>query len=200
MLHSNAPPVKKRDPLTTRSSILRCVSAAEHHQGLGTALKNSTPKHAGQNAESISQEEICHVMLARTSSIYAKSLRSSLETERRYSQKSSWKQMSLPIIFPLDSVSAAPTIVNGDGWGRVVRDLKTIIVLVLLAFNFTPQRSHYSPTRPRLQFSDAATVTLTAGMAYQITKWSHWHNRSSYSPECKKTRRCTGGTITDTKH
>ena len=29
--HSNTPPVKKLAPLTTRSSSLKCVSAAEHH-------------------------------------------------------------------------------------------------------------------------------------------------------------------------
>ena len=31
MSHSNTPPVRNRAPLTTRSSSLRCVSAAEHH-------------------------------------------------------------------------------------------------------------------------------------------------------------------------
>ena len=35
---------------------------------------------------------------------------------------------------------------NGSGWGCILRDLETIIVLVLLAFNFIPQRSHHAFT------------------------------------------------------
>ena len=57
-------PVRKREPLTTRSSSLRRVSAAEHH------TQNSTPKLAGQTSESISQEAIYHGTLARSSSRY----------------------------------------------------------------------------------------------------------------------------------
>ena len=41
--------------------------------------------------------------------------------------------------------------------------LETIIVLVLLAFNFIPQRSHHSLTLPRSRIRDSATVTLTPG-------------------------------------
>ena len=40
-------------------------------------------------------------------------------------------------------------------------DLDTIIVLVLLTFNFNPQRSHHSLTLPRSQIRDSATVNLT---------------------------------------
>ena len=63
MSHSNTPPVKNLAPLTTRSSSLRCVSAAEHH----TAEQYSTPKLVGQNARSISQKLIYHGTLIRTS-------------------------------------------------------------------------------------------------------------------------------------
>ena len=42
-----------------------------------------------------------------------------------------------------DSFSAVPPIVNAGYWGCIVRDLETIIVLVLRAFNFFPQRSHH---------------------------------------------------------
>ena len=52
-------------------------------------------------------------------------------------------------------------------WGCIVQDLETIIVLVLLAFNFIPQRSHYSLTLPRSRIRDSATATLTPG---------GWHN------------------------
>ena len=42
-------------------------------------------------------------------------------------------------------------------------DLETIIVLVLLTFNFIPQRSHHSLTLPRSPIRDSATVTPTPG-------------------------------------
>ena len=41
--------------------------------------------------------------------------------------------------------------------------LKTLIVLVLLAFNFIPQRSHHSLTLPRSRIRDYATATVTPG-------------------------------------
>ena len=44
-----------------------------------------------------------------------------------------------------------------------MRDLETIIVLILLSFNFTPQRSHYSLTLTTSRLRDSATVTLTPG-------------------------------------
>ena len=75
MLPSTTPPVKKLEPLTTRSSSLRRVSAAEHH-----AKEEYSPKQAGQNPKNISQEAIHHGILPRTSSRYqdqdTKSLRS----------------------------------------------------------------------------------------------------------------------------
>ena len=52
---------------------------------------------------------------------------------------------------------------NGGDWGCIVRDLETIIVLVLLAFNFIPQRSHHSLTLLRSRIRDSATATLTPG-------------------------------------
>ena len=42
-----------------------------------------------------------------------------------------------------------------------MRDLE--IMMVLLAFNFIPKRSHHSLILPRSQFRDSATVTLTPG-------------------------------------
>ena len=50
-----------------------------------------------------------------------------------------------------DSLCTVTSIVNGGDWRCIVRDLQTIIVLVLLAFSFVPQRSHHSPTLPRLR-------------------------------------------------
>ena len=45
----------------------------------------------------------------------------------------------------------------------IVRDLETIMVLVLLALNFIPQRSHHSLTFTRSRLRDSATATLTPG-------------------------------------
>ena len=42
-------------------------------------------------------------------------------------------------------------------------DLETIIILVLLAFNFIPQRSHHSLTLPRSRIRDSSTANLTLG-------------------------------------
>ena len=62
-----------------------------------------------------------------------------------------------------DSFSTVPPTVNGGDRGCIVRDLKTIVVLVLLAFNFIPHTSHYSLTLPRSGIRDSSTVTLTSG-------------------------------------
>ena len=66
-------------------------------------------------------------------------------------------------IATINSFSTVSPIVNGGDWGCIVRYLKTIVVLVLLAFNFIPQRSHHSLTLPRSRIRDSATVTLTPG-------------------------------------
>ena len=58
-------------------------------------------------------------------------------------------------------------VVNGGDWGCIVSELETVMVLVVLAFNFIPQRSHHSLTLPRSRIRDSATVTLTPGMAQQ---------------------------------
>ena len=59
-----------------------------------------------------------------------------------------------------DSFSTVPPIVNGGDWGCIVRDLGTIIVLVLLAINFHHTKSH---TLRRSRFRNSTTLTLTPG-------------------------------------
>ena len=44
-----------------------------------------------------------------------------------------------------------------------MHDLEAFIVVVLLAFNLIPQRSHYSLTLPRSRIRDSATATLMPG-------------------------------------
>ena len=87
-----------------------------------------------------------------------------LETERRCFSKVIFESNVTPkIARSSDYFSTVPPIVNGGDWGCIVRDLETIIVLVLLAFNFIPQRPHHSLTLPRSRIRDSATVTLTPG-------------------------------------
>ena len=50
----------------------------------------------------------------------------------------------------------SPPIVNADDLGYIVRELETIIVLVLLAFNFILQRSHHSQTFTRSRLRNYA--------------------------------------------
>ena len=51
----------------------------------------------------------------------------------------------------------------GGDWECIVCGQETIIILVLLAFNYIPQRSHHSLTLPRSRIRDSATVTMTPG-------------------------------------
>ena len=59
-----------------------------------------------------------------------------METERRrFSKVILETNVTHNITRSSDSFSTVPTIVNRGDWGCIVRDLETIIVLVLLAFN-----------------------------------------------------------------
>ena len=53
-----------------------------------------------------------------------------------------------------------PPIVNGGDWGCIVRDLETIIVLVLIVFNFIRYRAQHLLTLPWLWLRYSANVTL----------------------------------------
>ena len=59
-----------------------------------------------------------------------------------------------------DSFSTVSPIINGGDWECIVHDMETIIVLVLLAFNFIPQRSHHSLTLPSWRFRPSALTPL----------------------------------------
>ena len=62
-----------------------------------------------------------------------------------------------------NSFSTVQPIVDGGDHGHIVRDLETVIVLVLIAFDFISQRSHHSLTLPKSRIRDSATVTLRPG-------------------------------------
>ena len=68
----------------------------------------------------------------------------------------------------------------------IVHDMETIIVLVLLAFNFIPQRSHHSL---RSWLRDSATATLRPGDGTTAIKVESSANRSAYSPKLKRAPR-----------
>ena len=114
---------------------------------------DSTPKLAGQNPGSVSQEVIYHGTLAEQwgrDFLKIPSLwEAALETKRRCFSKINLESNVTPNITRSSAFSTVPPIVSASDWGCIVRDLETIIILVLLAFNFIPQRSHHSLTLPR---------------------------------------------------
>ena len=115
-----------------------------------------------------------------------------LETEWRcFSNVISESNVTPNITRSSDSISTVTPIVNVGDRGCIVRDLETIVVLVVLAFNFIPKRSHHSLTLPRSRIWDSATVTLTPGDGTKPSKWSHRHNQSAYFPEWKTAQKCT---------
>ena len=158
MSHSNTPPVRNRAPLTARYSSLRGVSAAEHQtaEQYSKAGRTKPRKHLPRSALS-----------SNTSLDFLKIpglCEAALESERRCFSKVIFESNVTPKIRrSSDSFSTVPPIVNEGYWGCIVRDLETIIVLVLLAFNFIPQRSNHSLTQPRSRIRDSATATLTPG-------------------------------------
>ena len=93
-----------------------------------------------------------------------------------------------------DSSSTVPSRINRVYWGWIV------IVLVLLAFNFIPHRSHHILTPFRSRFRDSVTATPLLGMALQLPKWSGQHNSRNCFTLWRKAARCTAGTNADPKH
>ena len=184
MSHSNTPPVKNQAPLTARSSSVYCV-----YWWPITRLQNSTPKLAGQKTESISQEAIYHgTLVACQDFLKIPSIwETALEIEQRCFSKVILESSVTPnTTRSSDLFSTVPTIVNGGNSGCIVRDLESIIVLVLLTFSFIVQRSH-------LQDHGSGTLLLQLwrlGMAQHPSKWSHQHYRSAYFPKWKKAPKC----------
>ena len=173
MSHSNTSPVRNRAPLIIRSSSLRCVcSRAPHCRTVLQNWQHKTPKASPKKGSIIEHSP----GLPRET----KSLRSSSRTERKcFSNVILELKVTPNITRSSDSFSTVQIIVNEVDFGSIVRDLETIIVLVLLAFNFIPQRSHHSLTLRRSRIREFATVTLTpgdgttaieVGSAWQINK------------------------------
>ena len=157
-VHSITPPVKKWAPLTARSSTLRCVSAAENYTGEQFSKTGRTKprKHLPRSDLPWNTRQD----FLKIPSLWE----AALETKWRCFSNVILESNATPNITRSSySFSTVPKIVNEGDCGCIVRDLQTTIVLVLLAFNFIPQRSHQSRTLSRSLIRDSATVTLTPG-------------------------------------
>ena len=129
--------------------------------------QNSTPKLAGQISDRISQGAIYHEMLATTSSRYQVFEKHAPETEQRcFSKVILESNVVRNVSRSSHSFNTVPPKINGGDWECIVRYLKTIMISVLLAFNFILKRSYltyHSLPLPRSRFEDSATTTLTPG-------------------------------------
>ena len=146
MSHLNAPPVRNQASLTAWSSNLRCVPTAEHHaaEQYSKTLRKKNEKKTG-NLSWNTHQDFFKIPSLREAA---------LETEQRCFSKVILESNVTPNI--TRSSDAFSTVLPNEGdWGCIVRDLKAIIVLVLLTFNFIPQRSHHSLTLPRSRIRDS---------------------------------------------
>ena len=119
---SSTPPAKKQAPLTTRSSSLRCVSAAEHHTAdqYSKIVRTKPRKHPPRSNLSWNTR---HYFLKIPSLWEA-----ALETGLRWFSKVVLESNVTPKISrSADSCSTVPPIVNEGDWGYIVRDLETIL-------------------------------------------------------------------------
>ena len=163
MSHSNTPPVRNRTPLTTRSSSLRCASAAEHHTAEQYS-KTGRAKHRKHLPRSDLSWNTRQDFLTLPSLWEA-----ALETERRcFSKIILESNVTHNITRPSDSFSTVPPIVNGGDWRCIVRDLKTIIVF----FGLTRIQFHSLKVTP---LTNPAKVT-DQGLCYCNSNAWGWHN------------------------
>ena len=165
MSQSNTPPVRNRAPLTARSSSLRCVTAAEIHTAEEYSKTGRTKpwNHLLRSYLSWNtRQDFLKIQIL---------WEAALETNWRcFANVILESNVTPSITRSSDSFSTVPPIVNEGDWGCIVRDLETIIVLVLLTFNFIQQRSHHSLTLIRSRIRASTTVTNTWGQhnSYQI--------------------------------
>ena len=153
MLHSEKTPAKKPALLTTFSSSLRCESA-EHH----TAEQYYQDRQ--NKAPELSQMERPIMKYLPGLSHDTKPLSCCTGNRAKVLLKGHLNIKRHPnMTRSADSFSTVPPRVNGVDWRWTVRDLETIIVLVLLAFSFisSQQRSssRTASTNTDLPMTDA---------------------------------------------
>ena len=146
MSHSNTPPVRKLAPLTTRSSSLRCVSAAEHHTTEQYSKTGRTEPRKNLRKNDLSwntRHDFLKIPVFET--LFWK-------PSEDPSQRASRNQKSLRIWqghqTPSEQLRMHCALCTMH---CIVRDLEIVIVIVSLKINFIPQRS---------RIADSATVTL----------------------------------------
>ena len=157
-LHSKTPPARKSALLTNVSSSLRCESAAEHHtaEQYSKTGRTKLQKYLRRSDQSWNTCQDFFMI----PSLWA----AALEIERRCFSKIILASKVTPNITRLaDSFSTVPSRVNVINRGWIMRDLETIIVLVLLAFSFIPHKLHHTTTLFRSRFIDSETVSLSPG-------------------------------------
>ena len=129
---SNTLPVKKRAPLTAWLISLRFVSAAEKHtaQQYSTTGRTKPRKHLTRsNLEWNTCQDFLKIPSMREAVLKTK--------HWCFSKVILESNVAPNITRSSNPFSTLPPIVNAGYWGNIVPDLETIIVLVLLAFNFT---------------------------------------------------------------
>ena len=161
MSHWNTPPLKKRAPLTARSSSTGHASVAWHHtteqysKTLAGQRQDKSRKHLPRRDLSLNTHQDFPSRTTRQDTL-ASVVRvdqfclweAALESKRRcFSYVILESNVTPTITRSSDSFSTVPPIVSGVGRWCIVHNLETIIILVLLAFNFVPQTSptHYNP-------------------------------------------------------
>ena len=145
--------------------------------------------------QNISEGAIDHEIL------YTNPLELQLETERRCFSKVMMiaSKVTPNMARSSDSFRTVPSRVNVVDWGLIVCDRETIILLVLFAFSFIPERPHHLLTLLGSRFRDSATVTFFhQWMAQQQSKWSQ-HKHKACSSVRRKGPRCKGGTTAGRK-
>ena len=131
MSHSNMLLVRKQAPLTTRSSDLRCVSAAEHYTSEQYPKTDRTKpwKHLPINDLSWNT----HQDFLKIPSLWE----ASLETQQRYFSKIILESnVTLNWTMSSDLFSTVLPIFDVGQWVCILHGLKTVIVFVFLTFIF----------------------------------------------------------------
>ena len=162
MLNLSTLPVLKLAVLTTRPSSFMCVSAAEHRaaEQYSKTGRTKSRKHLSMSNLSLKTRQD----LLKIRRIWE----ASLEIKRRCFSKVILESHVTPNISRSSESCTVLPVVNGGYWGCILCGLETIIVLVLLTFNFILQKSHRSLTLPRPRLRNSATATLTPGNAQQL--------------------------------
>ena len=152
-LHSKTPVAKKSEFLTTQTCNLRCESSGYHH----TAEQYSKTGRAKLKKYLRRSDRSCLYFLIIPSIRAA-----ALDTEWRcFSMVILASNVTHNITGSADSFTTVPSRVNGVYWGWIVRDLETVIFLVLLTFYFVHHWSHHILTLFRSRFRDSVTATLS---------------------------------------